>query len=327
MKHQNYLYLEYRRALRKFRKLQTRFEKRIANNTFQELTARRRYQLLSRLRKLKEKIEQLTSRLKLAAAGGSLAFTMGLALGGHEAEAQVQGVPKVLSIDKTLANDATTSSQRNPSVGLNNEGNFAIVWEDNNDGSLQGKGYGGDVEQSLDFSIPLSTEDTYYVDPSIAINEDDQFIVAWADSGFAIKYMRYEVEGDEITADGPYTVIEETNEDYVYNPDVALDEDGNFVITWSQHNGSDYDVKAKYYTSDNVSAGVLDVSQNTSYDQKSPAVDIDNEGNFIIIWGDEASTGSAPYGFVTGRKYVAGIPDDDEQHLVQEFDASRLRPM
>ncbi|WP_456460058.1 putative Ig domain-containing protein [Reichenbachiella sp.] len=320
MKHQNYLYLEYCRALRTFRKLQTRFEKRIANNTFQELTARRRYQLLSKLRKLKQKIEQLTSRLKLAAAGGSLAFSMGLALSGHEAEAQVQGVPKVLSIDRTLANDVTTGYQSNPSVDLNNEGNFAIVWE-GADGSLQGKGYGGDVEQSLDFSIPLSTEDTYYVDPSIAINEDDQFIVAWADSGFAIKYMRYEVEGEEITADGPYTVIEETNEDYVYDPDVALDEDGNFVITWSQHNGSDYDVKAKYYTSDNVSAGVLDVSQNTSYDQKEPSVDIDNEGNFIVVWNDrDTDGGGSLYGFVTGRKYKEATPDGNEMRLVQEFD-------
>ncbi|MEP3389306.1 MAG: putative Ig domain-containing protein [Reichenbachiella sp.] len=319
MKHQNYLYLEYRRALRKFRKLQTRFEKRIANNTFQELTARRRYQLLSRLRKLKEKIEQLTSRLKLAAAGGSLAFTVAFAIDSQEVQAQ-QAAPKELSIDRTLANDATTGYQQNADIALNNEGNFAIVWEDENDGSLQGKGYGGDVDQSLGFSIPGGTS-TFNANPSIAINDEDQFVVAWADSNFAIKYMRYEVEDGDITADGPYTAKDYVSGEWIDNPEVAVDDEGNFVIAWEQYNGTDYDVKARYYTHENVSAGVLDVSQNTSYDQKEPSVDIDNEGNFIVVWNDrDTQGGGSLYGFVTGRKYKAAVADGDEMKLVEEFD-------
>ncbi|MEP2025941.1 hypothetical protein, partial [Reichenbachiella sp.] len=282
MNHQNYLYLEYRRAIRKFRKLQTRFEKRVAKDTFQDLTARKRYLLLTQLRKLKQKIEQLTNRLKLAAAGGSLAFTMGLALSGHEAEAQVLGVPKVLTIDKTLANDDETDAQQNPDVALNNEGNFAIVWEEQ-DGSLKGKGYGGDVDQSVDFSIPGGTS-TFNANPSIAINDDDQFVVAWADSNFAIKYMRYEVEDGDITSDGPYIAKDYVSGEWIDNPEVAMNNDGNFVITWEEYNGTDYDIKARYYTSENVSDGVLDVSQNDNYDQTQPSIDMDGNGNFVVTW-------------------------------------------
>ncbi|WP_420580399.1 putative Ig domain-containing protein [Reichenbachiella sp.] len=318
MKHQNYLYLEYSRALQKFRKLQTRFEKRIANNTFQALTARRRHRLLSQLRKLKQKIEQLTSRLKLATAGGSLAFTMAFALDSQEVQAQ-QAAPKTLSIDRTLANDATTGSQQDADIALNNEGNFAIVWEDDNDGSLQGKGYGGDVDQSLDFSIPGGTS-TFNANPSIAINDDDQFVVAWADSNFAIKYMRYEVEDGDISADGPYTAKDYVSGEWIDNPEVAVDDEGNFVIAWEQYNGADYDVKARYYTNENVSAGVLDVSQNTEFNQTQPSVDMDDEGNFIVVWIDKDINGyGSTYGHVTGRKYKAGVPQGDEDKLVSAY--------
>ncbi|MEP2276844.1 MAG: cadherin-like domain-containing protein, partial [Reichenbachiella sp.] len=324
MNHQNYLYLEYRRAIRKFRKLQTRFEKRVAKDTFQDLTARKRYLLLTQLRKLKQKIEQLTNRLKLAAAGGSLAFTMGLALSGHEAEAQVLGVPKVLTIDKTLANDDETDAQQNPDVALNNEGNFAIVWEEQ-DGSLKGKGYGGDVDQSVDFSIPGGTS-TFNANPSIAINDDDQFVVAWADSNFAIKYMRYEVEDGDITSDGPYIAKDYVSGEWIDNPEVAMNNDGNFVITWEEYNGTDYDIKARYYTSENVSDGVLDVSQNDNYDQTQPSIDMDGNGNFVVTWLDRGGS-ETTYSVISGRKYYENTPDDNEFSLIQgtDYDQEKIQ--
>ncbi|MEP4091004.1 cadherin-like domain-containing protein, partial [Reichenbachiella sp.] len=321
MDYQNYLYLEYRRAIRKFRKLQTRFEKRIAKNTFQELTARRRHKLISQLNKLKQKIEQLAGRLKLAAAGGSLAFTMAIALDGNEAQAQgVPGVPKILSIDRTQANDLTTGFQQDPAIAFNNEGKFAIVWE-GDDGDLRGKGYGGDVDESLNFNIPAGTGNNS--DPAIAINNEDEFVVAWQESAFAIKYMRYEVEDGVLTSDGPYTAT--PGAETVHDPDVALDDNGNFVISWDQNNGEDSGIKARYYTAENVSSGVLDVTDNTNYDQDTPSVDMDNEGNFIVVWKDQEEPDPI-VDLIRAQKYNKDTPVGSIVEIVQENENQLYTP-
>ncbi|WP_422361023.1 putative Ig domain-containing protein [Reichenbachiella sp.] len=302
MKHQNYLYLEYRRAIRKFRKLQTRFEKRIANHTFQELTARRRYQLLSRLRKLKEKIEQLTVRLKLTAARGSLALSLGLISTTHTEGLASSGptgigIPKSLSVDKTLLNSDTDGDQENPDAAMNDLGESAFVWESSSN-QIMGKGFGSDGE-SIEFTV---TDDSFVnTDPSVSLNNEGDFVVAWTSmeattpySTFSIKYMRYEVDGENIIADGPYTLEEGTNTAYesVDSPDVALDENGNFAIVWESYDGNeqaDY-VKARYVDNENSSDLEIEVSDSYYNDYThykfagSPAVDIANDGNFIIVW-------------------------------------------
>lgn len=329
MDYQNYLYLEYRRTIRKFRKLQTRFEKRISKDTFQDLTARRRYKVLTQLRKLKQKIEQLTSRLKLAAAGGSLAFSMAMAIdaNGQEiiaaaAAAGPSGTPKSMTVDKTLVNDATTGAQTNPDVAYNNEGNAVVVWQDIDD-NIYGKGYGDDIDNTVTFEI-LNTAGATVNEPVVALNDEDEFIVAWAedDGGrppeqYEIKYMRYVVEDGVVTNDGPYTAASGANA--MGEVDVALDESGNFVIAWQEEGASYDEIKAKYYNSSNASNGELAVSQNTSHDQISPSVDLDNEGNFIVVWKGSEGSASA-YSVINARKYNQNTPEDDAYILESASD-------
>ncbi|SMD34644.1 Por secretion system C-terminal sorting domain-containing protein [Reichenbachiella faecimaris] len=326
MDYQNYLYLEYRRTLRKFRKLQLRFEKRISKDTFQDLTARRRYKILTQLRKLKQKIEQLTSRLKLAAAGGSLAFSMAMApdINAQQAAAAsgVPGTPKYLTADKTLVNDETTGAQEAPEVSYNNDGNFVVIWEDNGE-NIHGKAYGGDVDQSLSFDV---VEGININDAAVALNDEDQFIVVWAedDGGrppaeYEIKYMRYEVEDGAITNDGPFTVASGSNG--MGEVDVAMDASGNFVIVWEENGAYNEEIKAKYYTSDNSSKEELAVSQTPTRSHTDPSIDLDEEGNFIVVWKSIDGSGTT-YSVINGRKYHEGTPDDDTfiVHSATDYD-------
>ncbi|WP_420580398.1 putative Ig domain-containing protein [Reichenbachiella sp.] len=302
MSYQNYLFLEYRRTLRKFRKLQTRFEKRIANKSFQALTARKRYQILSKLRKLKQKIEQLNSRMKLAAAGGSLAFSLGLTTavqteGLASSGPTGIGIPTKLTTDKTLLNSDTDGDQKNPDAAMNDLGESVFVWE-SADNQIVGKGFGvGD--EGLEFTVTADTNRNS--DPSVSINDEGDFVVAWTSmepttpySTFSIKYMRYELDGENIIADGPYTLKEGSNTTYesVDSPDVALDENGNFAIVWESYDSddpADY-VKARYVDNENTSDLEIIVSDSyyndyTNYKSAgSPAVDIASDGNFIIVW-------------------------------------------
>ncbi|MEO9804103.1 MAG: cadherin-like domain-containing protein, partial [Reichenbachiella sp.] len=329
MSHQNYLYLEYRRTLSKFRKLQNRFEKRLANNTFQELTARKRHKLLTQLRKLKQKIVQLTSRLKLATAGGSLALSLGLMIGAQtEGLASTGptgiGVPKTLTTDKTLLNTETDGSQENPDVAINDLGESTFVWESASN-QIMGKGFGSDGE-SIEFTV---TDDTFRnVDPSVALNDEGDFVVAWSSyeltspySTYSIKYMRYEVDGDEIVPDGPYTIAQGTSTESkaLNNPDVAISEDGNFVIVWGDSETDVSDIKARYVNTENVSDLELNVTDNSPTESaKEPAVDIDDEGNFTVIWQESFDMMSASTSSVKSRKYRASTALESEKVLVSE---------
>lgn len=329
MDYQNYLYLEYRRTIRKFQKLQSRFEKRIAKDTFQELTARRRYKILTQLRKLKQKIEQLTSRLKLATVGGSMAFTMAVGLGMEEANAQtVEGTPKSMTVGKTLVNDNTTGSQRNAAVDFNNENNAVIIWQEEGD-DIYGKAYGDDISNSVTFNVQSGTT-AVITDPVVSMNDNNDFIVAWSqDDGariptlYEIKYMRYSVEDGVVTDDGPFTVATSSNS--LDEVDIALDNSGNFAIVWEEAGTSYEEIKAKYYSSENISDGELEVSQSTNFDQTDPAVDIDEDGNFIIVWkGQEGEYSSVSV--LNTRSYNQNSPLDNAEALISfsDFDFPRL---
>lgn len=330
MNYQNYLYLEYRRTLRKFRKLQIRFEKRIAKDTFQELTARRRYKILSQLRKLKQKIEQLTGRLKLATAAGALALSFGL----EDAKAQqeiipgdlvavasgVPGTPKYLTIDKTLLNDETTGSQQKPDISYNNNGHFVAVWEQN--GDLFGRAVGDDLDQGLNFEI-IGGEDEYLSNPAVAFNDEGEFVVAWEETGpgnYSIKYKRF--VGLEDT--GTYPVASGSNAHS--EVDIDLDNSGNLVIAWQEEQSGIQEVNAIHYTAENSTDGKFTVSQNSTNDQITPSVDMDEEGNFIVVWKGREGSGST-YSVLNVRKYNNAIPEDDADVLISfsDFSANKAK--
>ncbi|MEP2277774.1 MAG: cadherin-like domain-containing protein, partial [Reichenbachiella sp.] len=324
MNHQNYLYLEYQRALRKFRKLQLRFEKRISKDTFQELTARRRYKLLSQLRKLKQKIEQLSGRLKLAAAAGALTLSFGI----QESQAQeevipfpqavvasgVPGTPKYLTIDKTLVNDETTGSQQKPDISYNNNDHFVAVWEQN--GDLLGRVVGDDSEE-FNFEM-IGGEDEYLYNPAVAFNDEGEFVVAWEETGpgnYSIKYQRFVGLEDN----GTYTVASGSNAHS--DVDIDLDNSGNLVVAWQEEQSGIQEVNAIHYAADNSTDGEFTVSQNSTNDQITPSVDMDEEGNFIVVWKGREGSGTT-YSVLNVRKYNNGVPQDDAEVLISFSDYS-----
>lgn len=337
MDYQNYLYLEYRRAIRKFQKLQTRFEKRIANNTFQELTARRRHKLLAQLRKLKQKIEQLTGRLKLATAGGSLALSLGL-MTGAQTEGFASngptgiGVPKTLATDKTLLNTEKDGSQENPDAAMNDDGEYVFVWE-SADNQIKGKGFAADGE-GLEFTV---TDDTFRNNkPTVALSDDGEFVVAWRTyeltspySTYSIKYMRYEVDEGAIVGDGPYTIAQgsSTESKILENPDIAIDDEGNFAIVWEDTSNPVSDIKARYVNAENVSDLELNVTGNTSFESaEKPAVDIDDEDNFIVVWQESFDNGSASSSAVKSRRYKQNVALEGEVDVKSHMSVvSRLK--
>ena len=89
------------------------------------------------------------------------------------------------------------------------------------------------------------------------------------------------------------------------SPDVAIDTDGNFVITW-QSNGQDgdgYGVYAQRYNSAGaVQGSEFRVNTYTTVSQSSPSVAMDASGDFIITWDSDGQDGDHQQGCPETRR-------------------------
>jgi hypothetical protein len=127
--------------------------------------------------------------------------------------------------------------------------------------------------------------------PSIAVNVSGNFVIVWVDdiSGNPdIYYQRYDSSG---IAQGVNT---KANDDAVtvdqWDPSIAMDGSGNFVIVWRDYRNGEYNTDIYYqrYNSIGVAQGVNtkvndDVGTST---QVYPSVALDEIGNFVIVWQD-----------------------------------------
>ena len=90
------------------------------------------------------------------------------------------------------------------------------------------------------------------------------------------------VAADEIPVN-TYTLNAQTD------PSVAMDADGDFVITWESYGQSGgstpiNDIYAQRFDSNGDPAGVEFAVYAASYDQRNPAAAMDDDGNFVIVF-------------------------------------------
>jgi putative transposon-encoded protein len=192
--------------------------------------------------------------------------------------------------------DAPQSSRQ---VAYDGYGNYIVVWtSDSADGkSVQAKIYyvdaGGNVTGSKQVSVVASLDDdTYYAYPSVACDEDGDFVVTWSEcssktNNWDIYYRRYDACGRSLMT-VPLPVNSETNDIQKYST-VAMDADGDFVITWQSLNQEDDDTD-----DDSGTCGYGIYAQR--YGATGETVGGDNEiqlmnfvsnplGEFTISWG------------------------------------------
>jgi len=86
-------------------------------------------------------------------------------------------------------------------------------------------------------------------------------------------------------------------------PAIAMDEKGNFVITWASYeqDGSAWGVFAQMYNKKGKAIGTeFLVNTYTKWYQWHPAIAMDSKGNFVITWSSEGQDGSS-YGVFAQR--------------------------
>jgi len=218
-----------------------------------------------------------------------------------------------------------------PQVTMDNNGNAIIVWQQSDGANYQifKSEYRGGVwtnPASLANKISPSGQDAYM--PYVAMDNNGNAIIVWQQSdGVNYQIFKSEYRGGIWT--NPANLTDNISPDGTdaWNPQVAMDNNGNAVIAWYQYDGANNQVYKSEYRggvwtnpanlSDHISpAGGANSIMVTPMGFSTMRVAMDNNGNAIITWflSESVETVSEPdsqtweaYSFIFKSEYRGGV--------------------
>jgi len=146
--------------------------------------------------------------------------------------------------------------QMNPDMAVDADGNFTIAWEDNRNGTWEIY-----LQRYLSDGTPLGSnfkvEDAIYCDwakePSICMDEPGNFTVVWRDDRnnyFDIYCRQFLNNGTPIA--NSFQVNTDSGTSYHSHPRISIQDDGRFIVTWTDDQNGTNDVYAQRYWSDGL---------------------------------------------------------------------------
>ena len=152
-------------------------------------------------------------------------------------------------------NTLTTGDSRKPDVAMDAAGNFVIAWHNSGAVSPEVDGYSiwarrynsvGSAQGS-EFQVNTYTTNAQRA-PTIALDQDGDFVVSWHSWGSpgddsevdSVQIQRFRANATRI---GGQVQANQYTTNYQAYPAVAMDADGNFIVTWTSSGsfGTDQD--------------------------------------------------------------------------------------
>jgi len=205
-------------------------------------------------------------------------------------------------------NTFTSGNQRLPSVGMDAQGRFVVVWDsDGSSGgdtslrSIQGQRFAADGSLlGAQFQVNTYTPGEQYA-AAVAKAADGHFLVVWTSAGSpqddsissSIQARRFDVDG----GGGSQFQVNSVTSGPQELPAVGVNGEGDFLVSW-KHNGADpaiedpLSVQARRVAGSGAPTGVqFQVNSYTAGIQTLPAVAGDGEGNFLVAWRADQAPG------------------------------------
>lgn len=203
-------------------------------------------------------------------------------------------------------NSYASGKQHATDIAMDGEGNFVMVWKDNQRRHNYGRVYksSGNPE-SVEFQVGASEKTQHAT--SIEILENGDFIAVWHEIDISQPGANFAVYGRLFNADGTpkssaFSVSEAAAEEstdaeirelvkYGTNAQLAVDGNGNFVVVW--HVGNRIFAQG-YDNTANLRGGVFEVGETVNSNiVPNPAIAVNTSGVFIISWNgsDNDETG------------------------------------
>ncbi|WAB89494.1 Ig-like domain-containing protein (plasmid) [Pantoea agglomerans] len=249
---------------------------------------------------------------------------------GQLLDAKGQPVGAEFTVNTTTAGDQIT-----PQVTVLSDGTFQVVWSTDSGAHIKGQGYtysydgagnvNGLVADGTEFSVNTGTTASKLTEPAITSLEDGGYLVVWQASlngNWAIYSRQYDANGTPVTAE---TVLITTSlsvngvlgfgADWEPLPSVTLLKNGQVAIAYTVK-GTGYDAGVSIYDpSLHEVTGSFVANQTLTNNQASPAVSALDNGNYVVTWDSNDTSGPDQNGYsVWGRIYAA-----DGTALTSEF--------
>ncbi|UVV75175.1 Ig-like domain-containing protein [Pantoea agglomerans] len=249
---------------------------------------------------------------------------------GQLLDAKGQPVGAEFTVNTTTAGDQIT-----PQVTVLTNGHIEVVWSTDSGAHIKGQGYtysydgagnvNGLVADGTEFSVNTGTTASKLTEPAITSLEDGGYLVVWQASlngNWAIYSRQYDANGTPVTAE---TVLITTSlsvngvlgfgADWEPLPSVTLLKNGQVAIAYTVK-GTGYDAGVSIYDpSLHEVTGSFVANQTLTNNQASPAVSALDNGNYVVTWDSNDTSGPDQNGYsVWGRIYAA-----DGTALTNEF--------
>lgn len=191
-------------------------------------------------------------------------------------------------------NSGGGGNQLDPDVAQASNGDWAACWEDDADDngvySVFVRGFDADGNERFADSI-VNTSDvntSSALNPSMAMCADGRFVVAFQSADKAIRMRAYNADGTPVGSAAQ--TVASTAAGTVRNPDVAIDDGGNFVVVWeddSDGNGA-YQVRARGFAFDAAPRfAAKTINATAAGQQMNPAIAMTPNGDYAVAWDDD----------------------------------------
>lgn len=236
-----------------------------------------------------------------------------------------------------LVNTYTSGSQLSPSVAMQPGGAFVVAWDTPKSDvkpsstSVVAQRFNSDGTTNGDLIQVNSYVTQRQQIPSVAIWSNGDFVIAWESFGSAgDDSSSYSIQAQRFTSDGMANGGEFQVNTYTQGSQrgvsVAVNETGEFVIVWSSYGSSGTDtstssVQAQRYNSDGTANGAeFQVNTYTSGYQKDPAVALEADGEFYIVWASaESDNGDDSSSSIQGKRYGSDGGQIGQEFLVNTY--------
>jgi hypothetical protein len=207
-------------------------------------------------------------------------------------------------------NTTTSGEQAGGDVDMDAAGRFVVVWEGNGTQTGQVDSLGvfgqrfdaGGNKIGTEFRVNTFTTGDQ-AGPGIAMAPDGSFVVAWESdgqdgNGFGVYAQRFNSDGTRSGGEfrvNSFTIGEQAG------PALVADSGGEFIIVWESFgpDGNGFGVVAQRFDAAGPVGGEILVNTHAVGDQAGADIDLDANGNPIIVWesfGQDSSGTMGAYG-------------------------------
>lgn len=205
--------------------------------------------------------------------------------------------------DELAINEGTIGDQNDAVVAVQSDGSFLVVWESYTSlltkEELVGRRFDSTgTPLSGDFPINVHTA-ADQEDVAIGVDASDRFVVVWESDGQDGSYDS--IVGRRLASDGSPLGTEFLINTYTLfpqvAPDVAVRDDGSFVVVWTDfwQDPTGYASIGRLYDSSPdpvATTGEFQIDSFPSSDQAYPSAAFTNDGDFVVVWMSWLQDGS-----------------------------------